>query len=497
MATVDDLIKDAVVRDLTCVVLASDRARSISGATAVESVSDIDRAASDMVVVLSDAATEEAVSFQLELAIRIAGARNVAALVLQQGGVEQLSSGAQLAAERFGITILRATTAESFATLLVVIDRLVSAEAAAALERVHRTLARSDSEATESLPDLVSNCGRILGATLTLIEREPPASLRATPVVVDGREIAWIATGATADGYREMAIDIAVKLLAARVADRMADEIRTELESIHSVSEVLSELIADGDHAAPATVRRARSLGLQLDGFHVVVWLGLDSGPDKPVSFATREAARTAALKAVATEDANNNWHLARSGVATLLVRSFRREPSQRELVTLTSQVQASLEATMSLARECVLSCGIGGSHPGPGGLMASAAEGRAAAAVALASPGDTGVVSFDSTGLRRAVVEWYSSRTAQEIVQSVLRPLESLGAKKSATAIATLRAFLDNQGSISKTADELHLHRNAVTYRITRIAEQLDVDLNDADDRLLLQLACRARGLG
>jgi DNA-binding PucR family transcriptional regulator len=41
-----------------------------------------------------------------------------------------------------------------------------------------------------------------------------------------------------------------------------------------------------------------------------------------------------------------------------------------------------------------------------------------------------------------------------------------------------------------------LHMHRNAVSYRINQIFELLDVDRDNPDDMLLLQLACRAREL-
>ena len=39
-----------------------------------------------------------------------------------------------------------------------------------------------------------------------------------------------------------------------------------------------------------------------------------------------------------------------------------------------------------------------------------------------------------------------------------------------------------------------LHVHRNAVVYRIANIKETLDIDLSDPDNRFALQLACRAR---
>jgi DNA-binding PucR family transcriptional regulator len=44
--------------------------------------------------------------------------------------------------------------------------------------------------------------------------------------------------------------------------------------------------------------------------------------------------------------------------------------------------------------------------------------------------------------------------------------------------------------------AKALHLHRNAVAYRIKRIFDLLDLDPRDPDQRLALHLACRAREL-
>jgi DNA-binding PucR family transcriptional regulator len=104
--------------------------------------------------------------------------------------------------------------------------------------------------------------------------------------------------------------------------------------------------------------------------------------------------------------------------------------------------------------------------------------------------------VPFDSVGLRRTLVEWYASDTAQDAVGTVLAPLTKLGPVNSERLIQTLHVFLDQRGSFTKTAKLLNLHRNAVAYRINRIFELLDVDRDNPDDLLLLQLACRAREL-
>ena len=61
---------------------------------------------------------------------------------------------------------------------------------------------------------------------------------------------------------------------------------------------------------------------------------------------------------------------------------------------------------------------------------------------------------------------------------------------------IQTLHVYLDERCSLTRTAQRLNLHRNAVAYRINRVFELLEVNQDSPDDLLLLQLACRAREL-
>jgi DNA-binding PucR family transcriptional regulator len=56
---------------------------------------------------------------------------------------------------------------------------------------------------------------------------------------------------------------------------------------------------------------------------------------------------------------------------------------------------------------------------------------------------------------------------------------------------------YLDQHCSLTRTAELLKLHRNAVRYRIDQAFEVLEIDPDNSDDLLLLQLAFRARELG
>jgi len=66
----------------------------------------------------------------------------------------------------------------------------------------------------------------------------------------------------------------------------------------------------------------------------------------------------------------------------------------------------------------------------------------------------------------------------------------------RGGTLVATLAAFLEEQGRYRATADRLGLHVTTLRYRLRRLRERFDVDLDAPDTRLALALALRARGL-
>jgi DNA-binding PucR family transcriptional regulator len=175
----------------------------------------------------------------------------------------------------------------------------------------------------------------------------------------------------------------------------------------------------------------------------------------------------------------------------------YRQDPGIGAAAEVAGEIDGALAGLRSRLTGTLVHCGVGGGRPGPAGLITSVAEARAALTAARAAGPGNRAIAFDSLGLRRTLVEWYASDTAQEAVASVLAPLAELRGAKAERMIQTLHVYLDQQGSVSRTAELLNLHRNAVAYRVNQIFSLLDVDRDNPDDLLLLQLACRARMLG
>ncbi|MDO4343193.1 MAG: helix-turn-helix domain-containing protein [Eubacteriales bacterium] len=61
---------------------------------------------------------------------------------------------------------------------------------------------------------------------------------------------------------------------------------------------------------------------------------------------------------------------------------------------------------------------------------------------------------------------------------------------------IDTLRTYLNNNMSITKTAADLYINRSTLLERISRIKRELGLDLQDSDVRLQLQILLKAAGL-
>lgn len=64
------------------------------------------------------------------------------------------------------------------------------------------------------------------------------------------------------------------------------------------------------------------------------------------------------------------------------------------------------------------------------------------------------------------------------------IRPLQDYDQDTNSDLIATLRVFLDADGSPTKTAAALFIHRNSLTYRLNRIGELLGVSLSTVDGK-------------
>jgi purine catabolism regulator len=83
-----------------------------------------------------------------------------------------------------------------------------------------------------------------------------------------------------------------------------------------------------------------------------------------------------------------------------------------------------------------------------------------------------------------------------RELAEDLLRPLREFDEQHSGALVATLRAYLDANGSVAAVADRLIVHRNTVRYRLEQIERLIGAPVDRTVTRVQLWLALSAMEL-
>ena len=527
MPSIDEILASSPLAGLRR-VSASGGDREVALVRLAESFTDLDRAPAESLVILSRFASAEIGDYRLDMALRWGAIHRVAAVAAFSSEPWQPTVTARDIAARADIALLSIPAGLDLAALVQAIMREIGGGAERALGRAQQGLEAvlAAESAGGGLEDLRAAVSKALGTPIEFrawagdgLSGADTAAFRsaANGGSGSGETGAWPGGSAAAEVIAPVVageapvgcfvapdahgdFGVAVRLVlhtAALAAGRLLDLARRAHETpVRSRSELLAELLMSDTAINEDLLERARALAIPVTGWHVVVRIEADdleqSGRDEVHRFELLEAAGQAALQAAAAT--GGTWYLTRIARAIVLVRVTTSNPGPQAGARAVRSAERALRAIRDRLPSLRFRAGVGAPHEGPTGLRASAAEARGALLAARAALKPAGVAAHDAVGVRRMLMEWYASDTARASVRDQLAPLERLGPARADTAIRTLAAYLDEQGSIVRTAQKLHLHRNAVANRLRGITELLELDLDDPDQRLALQLACRAR---
>lgn len=115
----------------------------------------------------------------------------------------------------------------------------------------------------------------------------------------------------------------------------------------------------------------------------------------------------------------------------------------------------------------------------------------RAAYATRVAMRKGQSFARFDDLGMERILYSVGDKTLLQEMGQEKLEPILVYDKKHNSDLCQTLFCYLKNNGSVKAVADELFIHKNTIVYRMSKIKELLDCDLEDGEERLAYYLAC------
>jgi sugar diacid utilization regulator len=495
MPTVAELLQHNSRLDLTLLAGPAE-SRTILDVAAVDSLPGVASARAGTMVVLMRAASVAAAPYELDVAIRQAADHGLAALVLV--GREQLPVTSLRLADRATLPLMTVEGDRDVADLLRRVDRFVRGGAADALARAGAALdAIREGEARGDIAALTEAVSAALDREVTYAEELATPGTTAGEgghgtgvVLVRGR-----AVGRLTGPRRDEATALVLPALSAAVSRMVEAELTRRFAPAQTRAELIAQILVAERRQLALLATQARETGLPIDDTHVAAWFLLRTveGQDPQRERRLIDFAELTALRSL--KPGRGHWHVARAAGSLLVLRTERGSaPDLTDRVLTEIRGLVDLLGSDSDAAERAVYVGIGTPQQGPEGLQQSAQEARGAADSAEAGRRLGAVVVFDSYGLSRLLAELYTSPFSSRLIAELLAPLDARGPAQSRQAIRTLAAYLDAQGSPTAAAKMLNLHPNAVSYRLKRIAADLDADLSDPDTRFALHLACRVR---
>jgi hypothetical protein len=165
-------------------------------------------------------------------------------------------------------------------------------------------------------------------------------------------------------------------------------------------------------------------------------------------------------------------------------------QPAQRSFVfrRLHRALQTA-NGRVAVAWSCV--------HAGVNGWRHALDEASHALSMVIRVLGAGAAAGYAEVTVMSLVLGAHDPAHVRALQDHLLGPICDYDQTERADLIPTLETYLENACNASRTAEVLRVHRNSVANRLQKIKELCDVDLDDADMRLLMQLIlCSARGL-
>ena len=322
----------------------------------------------------------------------------------------------------------------------------------------------------EMLPGLLDECIRNNLAGLVIlvgseyIEDVPPE----------------LAKQADAADFPLFAMPFELKLV--DVMKEIADLIVRDKLERKKEEDILERLLFDGEGDAPELVRSLFPEGRPQELFCFVCLFGLSAEQRERAGAAEHLQYRLLSLCAVKNLKV---CAMVQGGRVVCLALT----PSRQKAEEAVAYLEASRDVVSHLCGDAALTLAFGRIYSGGRDARKSCRE--AFSALELAGRiGGFRVVHYKKLGIYRLLLHLDDSDMLREFYHDFLDPLLLYDRENNASLVATLKGYLLCNGNITRTAQEIFVHRNTLLYRLNQIRELTDWDLEDARTRMNLLLS-------
>ncbi len=178
-------------------------------------------------------------------------------------------------------------------------------------------------------------------------------------------------------------------------------------------------------------------------------------------------------------------------GALAVLFHPVENPQQTTYLKRKTAEIREQLVARLHGSDVC---CGVGRPARGFDNLRQSFQEAEDSVQMCRELQTQARSTFFGNSSLYNLLLALKNPTELQRFCMTWLSDLITYDEQQHSELLDTLNTYFANNGNTALTAKELKIHRNTLAYRLNRIAEITCLDLDDADVRLNLHLALKAR---
>ncbi|MEB3196566.1 MAG: PucR family transcriptional regulator ligand-binding domain-containing protein [Candidatus Sericytochromatia bacterium] len=292
--------------------------------------------------------------------------------------------------------------------------------------------------------------------------------------VLDGHSLDASSLAQVAEG----ALAVALELLKQRGASESEQKLKRDF---------FRDLLLANSPATMETLRRrATYLGYPLNAAYWVVSLEFDGQPLQEVQ--AEEVQRLIAMlhallsfrQAVVVNQPQG---------ATILYPLKDGQPSAEKLQQLTDAIHKKIAGS---GNGWSVSIGVGRQNESLLDIPQSFKEAQHALKIGRHTHGPGQVTFFSELGIYRMLLQFAQSQNPHDFFCEPLQRLIDYNQQTDKELVKTIAAFLECNGNLTETSTKLFIHRNTLKYRLERIRDITEIDLDDAENRLMLHLGLK-----
>lgn len=322
----------------------------------------------------------------------------------------------------------------------------------------------------------------------------PPRHLDVVPVRAGGDLLGLMAVplpkeGPDDDGRRR-ALEHGSTVLALELSkERAGAEVERRLRG-NLVDELLGGGL--GEAEAERLARQAERLGHRLPARAWVLVLELDGAAAEPLPGRGGQDRLDAVLVDLGARRMPGSLVVTRPSSALILVP----EEIAPDLAAAERLAGEVLSAAAPVLRPRTASIGLGNVAGTLQELPRSHQEARQALRLARRAGMSERITSYRALGAFRLLLEVQSRDALQRFVDEVLGALVRYAASRETPLLETLEAMVESKWVRRRAARALGVHVNSLSYRLERIGELTGLPLDDAETRVAIAIALRARAM-